>query len=317
MLRTLTAAIVIAAAAPFPGATTSDVCGAKTIPFQQSALAASRGSLWLACRDSGRLVKLSLEGATQKTVTLRGFQPWAVAAGGGAIWLISRESPELWKVSPATGRPLARITLPGTPASLWFGAGSAWVGFDGVGFARVNATTGKLSTFFTGNGVSAFAADGRSVFAVSHRDNAITRVDLATGRASTLTAAIADTATSSTEVAVFARGSLWITGRGLDLLRVSRQTGKVATTIEIGPAGFGLAVSRGRLIVASYTAAGARRGDPIVGRFSTVDPATNRLVASTTATQTAYLSGYAIVAGALFAADTVQGRLVRLPIPTP
>lgn len=262
-------------------------------------------------------MKLSGSGATEKTVKLGRFHPWAVAAGGGAIWVISREVPELWKVSPTTGRRVARIPVAGAPASLWFGAGSAWVGFDGLGFAQVNGKTGRIRTFFTGNGVSAFAGDGENVFAVSHRDNAITRVNLAAGGASTVAAQIADTFKGAAEEAVFASGSLWITGRGLDVLRVNRLTGKVEKTIEIGPAGVNLAVGRGRLIVASYTDAGARRGDPIVGRFSAVDPATNKIVASTAATQTAYLSGFAVVGGTIFAADTVQGRLVRLPIPTP
>lgn len=318
VLPTLAAVVVLAtAAAPFPGAKTSSICGAKSIPFQQSALTSASGSLWLACRDSGRLVQLSTQGVTQKTVKLGRFYPWAVAAGSGAVWTISRDVPELWKFNPTSGRRVAWIALPGTPASLWFGAGSAWVGFDGVGFARVNGTTGKVTPFFTGNGVSAFAGDGSRVFAVSHRDNAITRVDLPTGSASIVAAGIADTSRSATEEVVFASGSLWITGRGLDLLRVDRRTGRVEKTIQIGPAGVKLAVSRGRLIVASYTKAGAMRGDPIVGRFGVFDPTRSQFVASTAATQTVYLSGLSVVGGTTFVADTVSGRLVRLPLLSP
>ena len=42
---------------------------------------------------------------------------------------------------------------------------------------------------------------------------------------------------------------------------------------------------------------------------------TNRIVARTNATASSYLSGLALVDGSIYAADTVQGRLVRLRLP--
>ena len=307
--------VLTAAAAlftPFPHATVSPICGAKTIPFQQQALARSGTSLWLACRDARQLVRLTRSGSTARTVKLGNFRPWAVAAGGGAVWAISRETPELWKLDARSGRRLTTIALDSLPASLWLGAGGVWVGFEAIGFTRVDAATGKVKTWTLGDGVSGFATDGTSVYVVSHRDNAITRVDLATGRASPLASGLADLSTAATEEVAYRAGSLWITGRGLDLLRVGTKSGKVQARIDIGPAGLNVAATAQRLLVATYTPRGARRGDPVVGSFLTVDPETNRIVSRRTATSTSYLSGLALVGESIYAADTVQGRLVRL-----
>jgi streptogramin lyase len=311
----LVAALLIAhAPAPFPGATTSAICGARTIPYQQSALAQAGGGLWLACRDAGALVRLSAAGRVAKRIELGAFRPWAVVAGAGAVWAISRDSPQLLKLSPA-GTVVRRISLLGPPAALWFGAGSVWIGFESFGFARVQPGTGRVSTFAEGDGVSAFASDGTSVYAVSHRDNAITRVALSTGKARRIVSGVVDPSKGSTEAVAFTRGSLWITGRGLDLLRVSPATGKVRMVTDVGPAGFNVATSGGRLVVAGYSARGARRGDPILGSVKTVDPASGKVLATVKAAGTAYLSGLAILGRTIYAADTVQGRLVRLAVP--
>jgi sugar lactone lactonase YvrE len=230
------------------------------------------------------------------------------------LWVVSREVPQLLEISRG-GRVLRRIPLLEPAASLWYGAGSVWLGFEGFGFERVDPKTGRATTFAEGNGVSAFAADGAAVYAVSHRDNTITRISLATGRSRTVTSGLVDPSTGSAEAAAFAGGSLWVTGRGLDLLRVSTSTGKVRAVTDIGPAGFVVSVTSGRIVVAGYSDLGARRGDPIVGSFSTVDPRSGKVVARTAATGTAYLSGFSTAAGTIFAADTVQGRLVRLAVP--
>ena len=81
----------------------------------------------------------------------------------------------------------------------------------------------------------------------------------------------------------------------------------------MGPAGLAVARNGGTLLVASYTARGARRGDPIVGRLSVVDPATAKVARSVDAAGTMYLSGVAVAGDTILAADTVLGRVVTLP----
>ncbi|HST15477.1 MAG TPA: hypothetical protein VLJ44_11570 [Gaiellaceae bacterium] len=46
-----------------------------------------------------------------------------------------------------------------------------------------------------------------------------------------------------------------------------------------------------------------------------VDPRSSKVVAAVTATRTAYLSGMSLIGGTIYAADTVQGRLLRFAVP--
>ena len=116
-----------------------------------------------------------------------------------------------------------------------------------------------------GDGVSGFASDGRSVWIVSHRDNALTRVDVATGRPTRVATALTPVDTTAAERIAYARGALWITGRGLDLLRVDPATGAITRTVEIGPGGIEVLAAGSRIVVSAATPRGARRGDPILG----------------------------------------------------
>jgi hypothetical protein len=317
MLGPFLAALLLAALpSPFPTGRTTAICGTRAIPYQQQAVAATSDAVWVACRSAGTILRISpSSGRVLRSTKLAAFHPWAISAGAGGLWTIDRDRAEAWRLDPRTGTRIAKADLPAAPASLWVGAGSAWVGFDGLGFARIDARTRRVTTAANGDGVSAFATDGKSVFAVSHRDNSVSRLDLRTGRVAPVATGLADTRTASTEEAVFAFGSLWITGRGLDLLRVEPATGKVAATIDVGPAGFFVARAANKILVASYTAAGARRGDPLVGSVGLVDPSTNTLGPATRAVARSYLSGLAVRGGSVFAADTVLGRLVRLPLP--
>jgi hypothetical protein len=313
MVRALVVAIV-AVAAPFPHASSTPICGARSIPYQQTALASAGSELWLACRDGGRLERYDAHGRRTLVARLGGLHPWAVAAGGGFVWTVDRDRPEVWKLDGSTGRRVARIDLDSSPASLWYGAGAAWVGFDGPGFARIDVHSGRVTRAYAGDGASAFATDGRAVFVVSHRDNAVTRVDPAGRRGSTVSAHVADPLRSAADAAAYVNGSLWITGRGLDLLRLDVRTGKVVARTEIGPAAFALAASGPGLLVASYTPRGARRGDPVVGRLSLVD-ATGRVTSAVAATAPSYLSGLVVRGSDVYAADAVNGRLLVLRMP--
>ena len=161
-----------------------------------------------------------------------------------------------------------------------------------------------------GDGVSGFASDGRSVWIVSHRDNALTRVDVATGRATRVATALTPVDTTAAERIAYAHGALWITGRGLDLLRVDPATGAITRTVEIGPGGIEVLATGSRIVVSAATPRGARRGDPILGAFVAVDAATGR--AKPRKTAAAYANGLVLVGATAWSADTVNGRLTRI-----
>lgn len=318
MLAPLLAAATVAAAvpAPFAGGSATAICGSRSIPFQQQALASSGDSVWVACRDGARLVRVrAATGARVRTVRLGAFRPWAVAAGFGSLWTIDRDLGELRRLDPRTGRRRARVALPGLPVAVWAGAGSVWVGFEsGTRVARVEPRTGRVRLIAAGDGASGFATDGRYVFVTCHRDNVLTRIDLATSRSATLVRGLTPTERTAAERIAFADGSLWITGRGLDLLRVSPRTGAIEATIDVGPAAFEVVRAGAKVVVAAYTQRGAARGDPVVGALDVVDPKTNRIEASKPATRTSYLSGLTVRNGTAWAADTVLGRLTRVAL---
>ena len=144
---------------------------------------------------------------------------------------------------------------------------------------------------------------------LSHRDGALVRLT-ARGR-QTLRRQQADDRRTP-ERMTRAGDSLWITGRGLDLLRVDPRTGDERGTTEIGAAGIDVAVVGTRLAVVSATAAGARRGDPLVAAVSWVDPATGTVLRTSEATSATSLTGVTSANGKLVVLDGLHGRLLTL-----
>jgi hypothetical protein len=319
MLRRLTVAAFLLLCAvpaagtappPLPGAQVGPACRTTAIPYPQNALAAAAGSLWLACRDGSRVERRTPTGKLVATIRTPGFRPWAIASAGGAIWVVDRDQPSLLRISTRTNRPAKRIHLPEAPIYVWGGSGVAWLAFDDSGsVARVmTSTNGVGARIFVGDGPSGFAA-GASTWVLSHRDGALVRFD--GSRPKTLRRQPADDRRTP-ERMTRAGDSLWITGRGLDLVRVDPVTGNERGTTEIGAAGIDVAAVAGRLAGISATATGARRGDPIVAAISWVDPATGTVLRTSEATSATSLTGVAVAGGKLVVLDGLHGRLMTL-----
>ena len=79
----------------------------------------------------------------------------------------------------------------------------------------------------TGNGTSALAEDAGRLWIVNHRDGTLQRIDPAANTSTALGRLPGD----APERMAYAEGSLWVTGRGTDLLRVDPDTGAVRATI--------------------------------------------------------------------------------------
>src|SRR4029079_14874087 len=86
-----------------------------------------------------------------------------------------------------------------------------------------------------GDGPSGLAFDGAYLWLVSHRENSLDRIDPATNAVTRIATALSSPETNAAERGGALGGSLWITGRGLDLLRRSPSGAALGTT-EIGPA---------------------------------------------------------------------------------
>jgi streptogramin lyase len=196
---------------------------------------------------------------------------------------------------------------------VWAGGGSVWLGLEsGTRVVRVDPAPARARLVDAGDGASGFATDGSSVWIVSHRDNALTRIDLATGR-STRVATLTPTETSAAERIAYAHGSLWITGRRLDRLRVDPANGAILTAVDIGPAGIEVLAAGQRVVVSAATSRGARRGDPIMGAVRVIDAATAR-VSRTAATAPTFTNGLVVIDGRAWTVDTVHGALARLAL---
>ena len=170
-----------------------------------------------------------------------------MAAGGGAVWTVGRGT-TLTRVDTATGG-TAQTTLPGESAYAWFAAGSVWVADDSRSkLLRIDpATRQTRADIATGSGTSSLVTDGTRAWITNHREATLDRIDLATNAVTHLGTLPGD----APERMTLAAGSLWVTGRGTDLLRVNPETGAVQATVEIGTGGIDVAAAGGRIWVAT------------------------------------------------------------------
>jgi DNA-binding beta-propeller fold protein YncE len=310
-LRAVRVAAAPPPVSPVPGATAFRVCGGMTIPYPQNALAVGFGSAWIACSAQGLVERVD-----ERTggVTARIAVPAAVstvATGSGAVWALGRDDTTLYRISPGTNRVSARVGLGAPGAYLWAVAGAVWVADDAdrqlirIDGDRVTARLG------TGDGPSGLAFDGASLWLVSHRDNALERIDPASSTVTPVASGISAVETTAAERVAALGGSLWITGRGLDLLRLG-PSGALLGRTEIGPAGIDVISDGSSLWVPAFTPAAAGRGDPVAGAILRLDDR-GAVVSRATVTRRLFVNGFAAGDGSVWVLDGVAGLLLRLP----
>jgi streptogramin lyase len=298
-------------ASALPGAEAFRLCGGSRAPYQQYAISLepSGSALWAACREQSKLLRVDpASGETRAILRLRGARPYAIAAGLGAVWSADR-STSIYRIDLRTGRDAPVFSGSGF-SYLWTAAGSVWAHDDDTRrlvrydpFQR--RTTAELAT---GDGTSALVEEGGRVWIVNHRDGTLERIDPATNTLTRLALLPGD----APERMVFSAGSLWVTGRGTDLLRLDPATGAVQATIEVGAGAIDVRAAGGSIWVAAPTADEDRRGNPFLDRLLRVDPASNAVVETIRPTQAIAVTGTASSGSAFWLADNVHGRLYRL-----
>jgi len=299
---------------PLPGASAFRVCAGASIPYPQYALAVGFGSAWIACVRLGEVQRVSL--ATGK-VTARIPVPapvWTITAGEGAVWAAALGGSVVYRINPGSNRVAAQIGLDSTVPYLWAGGGALWVADDpGRAILRVNpATNGPGARIPVGDGPAGFVFDGTYVWILNHRENTLDRIDPATNAVVRMASGLGPANTSATERIATFGGSLWVTGRGLDLLRVSPATGAGLGTTEIGPAGVDVRSDGTSLWVVAYEQAAEVRGDPVAGAVLKV-AADGSVISSVAPTKRLWANGVVAVDGHLWLLDSVAGLLLRLP----
>ena len=294
--------------AAIPGATVFTICANRALPYPQYGLSLGLGSLWVACRDGGMLQRIDpATGTRTATVGPVSGDLYAIAAGAGAVWATQR-GPAALRIDVGSGT-LRNPVLVGESAYVFVAAGSVFVADDlNKTLLRFDPDTGRSNALSVGDGTSALVTDGRRAWITNHRDATLERIDLATNTVKRLSKLPGD----APERMVSLAGSLWVTGRGTDLLRVDPDSGAVLATIEVGAGAIDLQQAGGRVWVFAPSAADDRRGLPFAERVLEVDPDSNRIVRTIRTRGQVVVNGLASDGTSVWAADTTNGRLYRI-----
>ena len=296
-------------ASALPGAQVSRLCGGTGPPYPQYAIDRdpATGALWASCRAQALLHRIDRQTGETRAILRLASTPYSIAAGLGAVWSAER-GPSLTRIDARTGR--STTVFEGHEfAYIWTAAGSVWAA-EGVDryLVRYEPSTRRSVPIPTGDGPSALVEDAGRIWILNHRDGTLQRVDPAANTATTLGRLPGD----APERMVYAEGSLWVTGRGTDLLRVDPGTGAVQATIEIGAGGIDVQAAAHSIWVAAPTAEEDARGNPILDRLLRIDPSTNAIVETIRPTGRIVVNGTESTGDALWIADTAGGRIYRL-----
>jgi hypothetical protein len=301
---------------PLPGGTAYRVCGGAPLPnhvYPQYGLALGFGSAWIACQSISTVERVDLASG-QVIASIKVSEPiWAVTAGGGAVWAIAVPGAAVHRIDPATNRVAAVIPLGARATYAWAGGGALWAADDdGHALIRFDPqTNAEVARVPVGDGPAGFAFDGSFVWILNHRENTLDRIDPATNGVVRMATIPGGDQVAAERITVF-EGLLWITGRGLDLVRVSRSNGAVLGQTEIGAGGIDVVTDGPSLWVVPYELEADRRGEPIAAEVLQVD-GTGAVVRRVLPTRRIHADGVAAGQGQLWLFDAVVGLLVRLP----
>jgi streptogramin lyase len=306
------AALVIAAPAALPGTESRRACAGAGPYWPTETLAVRGGTAWVACKEQLRVVRVSLSSGALRSRALAG-SPIAIVAGLGAVWTLDT-SGVISRLDPASARVTARIqTGMSGPYNLWVGAGSLWSADDRAGqIVRVDPARRRVVTRIpVGDGPADLVfRDGRA-WVINHRDLGLLVIDTATNRARKL--ATLSGSNIAPERIAWAAGSLWVTGRGADLLRLDPDTGATQATIEIGAGGIDVVASAGAIWVPSRNAAADARGFPTMTALRRVDPATGTVTTAVQPKGRVDVHGLVPYRSGVLFADNTGGRLYAVP----
>ncbi len=297
-----------------PGAEASAVCAGAGSFWPTETLALDFGSVWVACKESGELLRLHPE--TRQTQT--GFRHVApsligVTTGFGSVWALDgSRSGTLIRIDPNTNAGTARIDV-GTsaPYNVWAGAGSMWVAGDQEReVVRIDPATNRVTAHIgVGDGPADLAFDGSSVWVIDHRDRTLFRIDADTNASHLLGTVPGD----APERMAFASGHLWITGRGTDLVEIDPASGDVLRTVEIGAGGIDVVSDGDTLWVPARNADVDVRGLPTMEALRRVDARSGTVASSLLASGPLDVHGLVADGNGVWIADNTHGVLYRVP----
>jgi streptogramin lyase len=290
-----------------PGARALKICAGAGARWPTITLALRGAYAWIACKEQARVIRVDTRTGRRTRSVRLGGAVIAVRPGFGSIWALDSGG-TLYRLDPATGKVVRRAPLALAAAyNIWIGGGAVWVADDQAAqVVRVSPrTTRVIARVRTGDGPASMAFDGDTGWAISHRDTTLTRIDLTTNRSTPLARLGHDTP----ERMVWSRGSLWITGRGTDLLRVDPTDGSIEQTIEIGASGIDLALAGDDLWIPTRSEAVDQSGFPTMAALKRLSISTGVLSTVGEPRQRIDVHGLATAAGAVWIADNRRGYL--------
>jgi len=313
---TLAAAAVAADASTrsngrIPQARTVRACAAAGPYWPTMTLALNGGTAWVACKEDARLVRLSLSGG-RSTASVRLDAPViAVATGLGSVWALDSAS-TLYGIDPRKARVTKQISTGAIAAyNIWIGSGAVWVADDqGAEVLRISPSRGKVAARIpVGDGPADMVFTGKRAWVVTHRDNTLFRIDTRTNRVTRLSSL--GSGDAAAERMALLGDSIWITGRGVQLLEVDPETGATRRTIDIGGTGIDIVAAAGALWVPVRTLAVDRTGFPTMTALRRITPA-GEVSTAATATGRVDVHGLAAADGAIWIADNTNGFVYRV-----
>ncbi len=310
-LLALAASCASASSGGLPGARSIKVCAAAGPFWPTMTLALQGKTAWVACKTQSRIVRVSTNtGKTTKSIRLRG-PAIAVVSGLGSVWALDSGG-TLYRLQG--GKIVKRIALNVAAAyNIWIGGGSVWVAADqGASVVRVSPASNRVvARIEAGDGPASMAFDGGTAWVVNHRDTTIDRINLATNESSLLTT-LGGVNDRAPERMTFSHGSLWVTGRGTDLLKVNPATGAVEQTIEIGASGIDLVATGDDLWVPTRSAEIDQSGFPTMDALKRVSMSTGAVTTAARPTNRLDVHGLVADGAAVWIADNRSGRLYRV-----
>jgi YVTN family beta-propeller protein len=233
----------------------------------------------------------------------------AVAIGYGWVWALDAGA-TLSRINAASVRVTKRIRLNArAPYNIWVGAGSIWVIDDGSGeLIRVSPATNRvIARIPVGDGPADMVFRGTTAWIVNHRDKGLVRLDTRTNAHTRLATLEAD----APERIAYLAGSLWITGRGTDLLKVNPDDGAVTAVVDIGGSGIDVVVAGNALWVPARSYAVDPTGIPTMEALRRISA---EGLVTTFAKPTGRLDVHGLAAGnaSIWLSDNTNGTLYRI-----
>jgi streptogramin lyase len=304
--------LVVAVPAALPGTQSRRACAGAGPFWPTETLALRGGTAWVACKEESRVVRVSLATGERRATMLQG-SPLAVLNALGAVWVLDT-SGVVSRLDPRSARVTARIeTGTAGPYNLWAGAGSIWSADDRTGeIVRIDPARRRVAARIpVGDGPADMVFRDRRAWVVNHRDLSVVVIGTATNRPRRLVTL--SVPNGAPERLAWAAGSLWVTGRGTDLLRLDPSSGATQASIEIGAGGIDVVASAGALWVPSRNAAADARGFPTMAALHRVDAATGKVTTPVRARGRVDVHGLVPYRDGVLFADNTGGRLYQVP----